>query len=66
MGDQKAEVLQNSEKISEFSQLSFCKDRVLETNLKISRILRIAEATRDFSPDATSSRRMDARSHPDR
>ena len=28
-GDQKAEVVQNSEKFSEFSQLSFCKDRVL-------------------------------------
>jgi hypothetical protein len=28
-GDEKAEVVQNSEKISEFSQLSFCKERVL-------------------------------------
>ncbi len=34
-GDQKAEVVQNSEKISEFSQLSFCKERALPPQLRL-------------------------------
>ena len=34
-GDQKAEVVQNSEKISEFSQLSFCKERVLPPKVRL-------------------------------